>query len=109
MLIQVKTNYGHVVNGLVKLKTPKMPPFQVNDEKGQELIARGIAVKIADDETAAEEPAEETTPAETKAAAVPYEELTRPELLEIAKERGLDVDTKTKKQDLINALKEAAK
>lgn len=108
MLIQVITNYGHVENGLVKLKTPKMPPFQVDDEKGQELIARKIAVKIADDETAAEEPAEETTPAETKAV-VPYEELTRPELLEIAKERGLDVDTKTKKQDLINALKEAAK
>lgn len=127
MLIKVKTNYGHAENGLVKLKTPKMQPFHVSDEKGQELIARGIAVKIADDEPAAEATAEATAPAEATAEAtteatteatapaeneavvVPYEDMTRPELLEIAKGRGLDVDTKTKKQDLINALKEATK
>ena len=101
MLIKVKTNYGHVERGLVKLKTPKTPPFYVSNEKGEELIARGIAYKVADDEPEAAEPTPE-------AAVVPYEELTRPELLAIAKERGLDVDTKTKKQDIINALKEAA-
>lgn len=104
MLIKVKTNYGHVERGLVKLKTPQTPPFHVSDEKGEELIKRGIAIKAADDEPAAEE----TTPAAPAAAVVPYEELTRPELLAIAKERGLDVDSKTKKQDIINALKEAA-
>lgn len=100
MLIRVKTNYGHVERGLVKLKTPNTPPFHVSDAKGEELIARGIAAKVADDEPAAEET--------TAAAVVPYEELTRPELLEIAKASGLDINAKAKKQDIINALKEAA-
>lgn len=122
MLIKVKTNYGLAVNGLVKLKTPKMPPFHVSDEKGEELIARGIAVKIADDEPAAEE----TAPAETKAAEeatqatspAPVEaeapeendlsEMTRPELLELAEKRGIEVSKRAKKEDILTALKGSA-
>ena len=122
MLIKVKTNYGHVEKGLVKLKTPQMPPFHVSDEKGEELIARGIAVKIADDKPAAEE----TAPAETKAAEettlatspAPVEaetpeemdlaEMTRPELLELAEKRGIEVNKRAKKEDILTALKGSA-
>ncbi len=49
MLVRVKRglgNYGHVQNGFVQPKNYASGAFEVSDEKGQELIKRGIVDEV---------------------------------------------------------------
>ena len=59
-----------------------------------------------DEELAEEQRAKETAKA-SKKSKVDYEAITKPELYEMAKSMGLHVTTKTKKADLIEAIKAA--
>ena len=53
MLIRIKnTTFGLVVNGIVRPKTPKDPPFEVDEELGSRLVSEGIAEMIGVSATA---------------------------------------------------------
>ena len=46
MLIRIRnTTFGLVVNGIVKPKSPKDPPFDVDEKLGFRLVREGIADK----------------------------------------------------------------
>ena len=46
-IIKVKSNYGQHEGGRVILRRPQDPPFEIDPDKGQELIDRGIAVLVS--------------------------------------------------------------
>lgn len=66
MIVIVKKTvgtFGHKVNGMVTPRTWKNGLFEVTDEKGAELLARGIVDKV--------ESVEESAPAPAPAAEKP--------------------------------------
>lgn len=115
MLVRVKQNrgtYGYVKNGLIMPKTFSSGAFEVTEEKGCELIARGIVEAVG----------AENAPAATAAAPVPapapapeaekepegLAELTLSELRAIARKRGMKGYTSLSKAELIRELETAA-
>ena len=47
MLIRIRnTTFGLVVNGIVKPKSPKDPPFDVDEKLGLRLVREGIAEAV---------------------------------------------------------------
>lgn len=50
MVIRIVSDvtYGHLENGIVKPKTKKSEPFQVDDANGKRLISLGIAKEVTE-------------------------------------------------------------
>lgn len=86
MVIRIITDqtYGHLENGIVKPKTKKSEPFQVDDASGKRLIAFGIAKEVA---PAPEEP--ETPAPDTHLDEGQLSEMSINELRALAKDMGL--------------------
>ena len=112
MLVRVKKllgNYGHVENGVVVPKTYSSGAFEVSEDKGRELVARGIVDVVG----------AEKAPATTATAPVPapapepvkveeeHEGMTLNELRAIARERGMKGYARLSKQELIRELEQA--
>ena len=108
MYITVKCNYGHrTENGIIDLKTPKSAPFEVSDEKGEELIRRKIAVKAEMPGTpAAPVAGDGSKPSDTGSdlSNKPLEEMTSAELKEVAKSLGIPSYGSMSKEALRDAI-----
>lgn len=97
MWITVKTNYGQDKGGYASLKTPSDPPFEIDDAKGEELIERDIAEE-ATGKVAAAKPKTNEIVGSGQSWKTRLTKMNKPELLELAVEKGLpatDGDTKT--------------
>lgn len=86
MVIRIITDqtYGHLENGIVKPKTKKSEPFQVDEAKGKRLIDSGIAKEVAPAPEAPETPAPDTHLDEGQLS-----EMSINELRALAKDMGL--------------------
>lgn len=116
MLVRVKKllgNYGHVENGVIIPKTYSSGAFQVSEEKGRELIARGIVDAVGAENApavTAPAPAPAPVPAPTPElveAEEEPEEMTLKELRALARERGMKGYARLSKQELIRELEQA--
>ena len=93
MLVRVKRilgTYGHRVNGRIEPKTFSSGAFEVSEEKGCELVARGIVDVVGAVQapaTTAAAPAPEPEPVTEKEAKL--EEMSINELRNVARERGM--------------------
>lgn len=97
MIKMVKGTYGRVVNGAVEAMTKHSAPFTLSEKREAELVAAGVAVKVA-------EPAQVEEPAQTDT----YESMKTAELRKVAASLGVDVSGAKSKREVIAAL-EAAK
>ena len=88
MIRMIKGTYGRVVNGAVEAMTKASPPFTLPETREAELVAAGVAVKVA------EEPAQVNTYANMKMA----------ELRKAAKAAGVDVSAAKTKREVIALL-----
>ncbi len=102
MLIRIKdTTFGLVVNGIVKPKTPKDPPFPVEDDVARRLIGLGFAEAV-DGEIPNEESEEDVLSGKPE-----YSDAnTKSELQAIAKEFGVEISDKASKAEIIAELDE---
>ena len=85
-------------------KTRLDPPFEVDEEVGNDLIARGVAVRV---DVPQEAPAQAAPPKGMTDAHLDggqFEAMTVAELKELAGEMGLDVSGIRKKADLIDRI-----
>ncbi len=111
MLVRVKRimgTYGHVKNGLVEPKTFSSGAFEVSEEKGRELVARGIVDVVGAVQapaTTAAAPAPEPEPETEKEAKL--EEMSIKELRKVARERGMKGYARLSKKELIIELEKA--
>lgn len=111
MLVRVKKimgTYGHVRNGLVEPKTFSSGAFEVTEEKGRELVARGIVDVVGAEQapaTAAPAPAPEPAPVTEKEEKL--EEMSINELRKVARERGMKGYARLSKKELIRELEKA--
>lgn len=92
-IIKVKSNYGQHEGGRVILRRPQDPPFEIDPDKGHELIDRGIAVLVS---SSSFEDEEEQGPDLRK--------LKVAELRELATKSGIENVETMRKDDLIAAL-----
>lgn len=96
MKIRVLKNYGLPQGCISILKTPQDPPFEVADEKGRELVERGIAV------------IEEETPSEKNdgdtSAPADLTKMKVEELKALANEQGIEGSDNMKKTELLEVL-----
>lgn len=110
MIIKVKSNYGLHQAGRVLLKTPDSPPFEVDDGKGAELLARGIAVQAEESSglSGSGIPGGSLSGSgagRTPAGGAPQGDgPTFEELRAMAKAAGIPKYSKMKKEELISAL-----
>lgn len=108
MLIRIKnTTFGLVVNGIVKPKTPRDPPFEVDEELGYRLVQKGIAEIIGDTESndKSNDNGNEEDNGESGFGIPQYSENTsKSDLQLIANEYGVEVAAGATKQELIKAL-----
>lgn len=112
MLVRVKKTigtYGLPAGKSVRPVTHASGPFEVSDEKAQELILRGI-VDVVEELPAAASSAHLDAPTAPSPVLVPEPEevdlatLTIKELRALATERGVKWTATTRKADLIAAL-----
>ena len=112
MLVRVKKlmgTYGHVKSGRVVPMTYSSGAFEVTEEKGRELVARGIVDVVGAEKapatTAAAAPAPAPVP-EPETAEEP-EEMTLNELRKTARKRGMKGYGSLSKKELIRELEKA--
>ena len=93
MIQMVKGTYGRVVDGAVEAMTKHSAPFTLSEKREAELVAAGVAVKVA-------EPAQVEKPAQAKA----YASMKLAELREVAAALGVDVSAAKSKKEVIATL-----
>ena len=94
MLIRIKTGiFGHKEGKKIVPKTKDSEPFELNDKRANELIVDGVAEQVID-----------ANVEEVKT----FEEMTKAELLEYAKASNIIVNSKAKKEDLIEIIEKAS-
>lgn len=112
MLIRIlNTTFGLAVNGIIKPKSPKDPPFEVDEKLGERLVREGIAEAIGDIENDVAEPerkGDESSDSEDGEDDIPeYDATTSKAVLQsIANEYGIEVSANATKPELIKALDE---
>lgn len=112
MLIRItNTTFGLVVNGIIKPKSPKDPPFDVGEELGIRLVREGIAEAMDDTYCADVQPEsndngnDEDTDESGDFGIPKYDAATsKADLQSIANEYGIAVAESATKQELIKAL-----
>ena len=112
MLIRItNTTFGLVVNGIIKPKSPKDPPFDVDAELGIRLVREGIAEAMDDTYCAGVQPEsndngnDEDTDESGDFGIPKYDAATsKADLQSIANEYGIAVAESATKQELIKAL-----
>ena len=87
--IVIDGNYGHYENGVVYPKNKNSEPFELDDMKAKDLIARGIAVaaEVAENDELEMEDMETTYVEGSNTSYL--EEYSFKELQKLAKDRGL--------------------
>lgn len=87
--IVIDGNYGHYENGVVYPKNKNSEPFELDDMKAKDLIARGIAVaaEVAENDELETEDMETTYVEGSNTSYL--EEYSFKELQKLAKDRGL--------------------
>lgn len=109
MLVRVKKvmgNYGHVENGFIVPKTYSSGAFEVTEEKGRELVLRGI-VDVVGAENAPATTAPAPAPAPAKVEEEEPEEMTLSELRALARKKGMKGYARLSKKELIRELEQA--
>jgi hypothetical protein len=112
MIVRVKKimgTYGLVKNGRVVPMTYSSGAFEVTEEKGRELVARGIVDVVGAAQAPATAAAAAPAPApvpEPEQAEEP-EEMTLNELRKIARKRGMKGYGSLSKKELIRELEKA--
>lgn len=112
MIVRVKKimgTYGLVKNGRVVPMTYSSGAFEVTEEKGRELVARGIVDVVGAEKAPATAAAAAPAPApvpEPEQAEEP-EEMTLNELRKIARKRGMKGYGSLSKKELIRELEKA--
>lgn len=111
MLVRVKRimgTYGHVNNGLIEPKTFSSGSFEVTEEKGRELVARGIVDVVGAAQAPATAAAAPTpAPAPVTEKEEEPEEMSLNELRKVARERGMKGYARLSKKELIRELEKA--
>lgn len=96
-------NYGHVVNGFIVPMTYSSGAFEVSEEKGHELIARGIVEAVgAENAPAVTAPIPEPEKEEEEP-----EEMSLSELRKIARKMGIKGYSRLSKEELKVELEKA--
>lgn len=85
-------------------KTRLDPPFEVDEEVGNDLIARGVAVRVDGPQEAPAQAAPPEGMIEATMDGGQFEDMTVAELKKLAVEMGLDVSGIRKKADLIDLI-----
>lgn len=111
MLIRIRnTTFGLVVNGIVRPKTPKDPPFEVDEELGSRLVSEGIAEMIGGTADADVQPESNDNVNDIDESSEDFgipqygADTTKADLQSIANEYGIEVSAAATKQELIKAL-----
>lgn len=111
MLIRIKnTTFGLVVNGIVRPKTPKDPPFEVDEELGSRHVSEGIAEMIGGTADADVQPESNDNVNDIDESSEDFgipqygADTTKADLQSIATEYGIEVSATATKQELIKAL-----
>ena len=102
--------YGLVKNGRVVPMTFSSGTFEVTEEKGRELVRRGIVDVVGAEQaptTTAAAPAPEPAPAPKEAEEEKPAEMSINELRKIARERGMKGYARLSKAELIRELEKA--
>lgn len=105
----LNTTFGLVVDGIVKPKSPKDPPFDVDEKLGLRLVREGIAEAVDGTESGGV-PSESNDNGNDKSAGdnfgIPQysAETSKAELQSIANEYGIEVSSAATKQEIIKAL-----
>lgn len=103
----LNTTFGLVVDGIVKPKSPKDPPFDVDEKLGLRLVREGIAEAV--DGTDRGEVQSESNDNDESAGddfGIPQysADTSKADLQSIANEYGIEVSAAATKQELIKAL-----
>lgn len=111
MLIRIRnTTFGLVVNGIIKPKTPKDPPFDVDEELGSRLVSEGIAEMIGGTSVADVQPESNDIVNDIDENGEDFgipqygADTPKADLQSIANEYGIEVSATATKQELIKAL-----
>lgn len=105
----LNTTFGLVVDGIVKPKSPKDPPFEVDEKLGLRLVREGIAEAVGGAERG-EVPSESNDNDNDESAGDDFgipqysAETSKAELQSIANEYGIEVSSAATKQEIIKAL-----
>ena len=111
MLIRIRnTTFGLVVNGIIKPKTPKDPPFDVDEELGSRLVSEGIAEMIGGTSVADVQPESNDIVNDIDENGEDFgipqygADTPKADLQSIANEYGIEISATATKQELIKAL-----
>lgn len=101
----LNTTFGLVVDGIVKPKSPKDPPFDVDEKLGLKLVREGIAEAV-DDTERGEGQSESNDESAGDDFGIPQygQDTSKADLQSIANEYGIEVSATATKQELIKAL-----
>lgn len=111
MLISIRnTTFGLVVNGIVKPKSPKDPPFEVDEKLGSRLVREGIAEMIGGTAVADVQPESNDNVNDIDESGEDFgipqygADTPKADLQSIANEYGIEISATATKQEIIKAL-----
>lgn len=109
MFVRIKSGYYGFVDkdGIIRPKSKNDPPFRIPDSEGQRLVASGIAecCEPGSFGVSVEQFVEEITTDKNESEIPVYNSfMTVSELTAIAKENGVFIPERAKKNDIIKAL-----
>ncbi len=105
----LNTTFGLVVDGIVKSKSPKDPPFDVDEKLGLRLVRDGIAEAVNGTESGGV-PSESNDNDNDESVGDNFgipkygQDTSKADLQSIANEYGIEVSAAATKQELIKAL-----
>lgn len=105
----LNTTFGLVIDGIVKPKSPKDPPFEVDEKLGSRLVREGIAESVDGTESGGV-PSESNDNGNDESAGDDFgipqygPDTSKADLQSIANEYGIEVSAAATKQELIKAL-----
>lgn len=105
----LNTTFGLVIDGIVKPKSPKDPPFDVDEKLGLRLVREGIAEAVDGAERGEVKPESNDNDNDESAGdnfGIPQysTETSKADLHSIANEYGIEVSATATKQEIIKAL-----
>ena len=105
MLIRIRnTTFGLLVNGIVKPKSPKDPPFDVDEKLGLRLVREGIAEAVDGAERGEVQSENDESAGDDFGIPQYGPDTSKADLQSIANEYGIEVSAAATKQELIKAL-----